>query len=138
MTVRIFVIGSFLTAVLSWAIWAAIVSFLDPLKAGMLGYVLFFLVLFLALASTGALAGYGVRRLVMPEQLSAYTVRVALRQGLLISLFFNVLLLLHLIKLYRWWIAVITIALFLVSELVFLSFDRTVNQRFKKTYDKVG
>jgi len=135
MTIHVFIIGSFLTAIIGWSIWLAIVSFLDPLQAGILGFVLFFLALFLAVASTTSLLGYLVRRLVAPAIFSAYTVRVALRQGLWLSLFLNLLLLLHLSELYRWYFGVILIIIFLSIELVFLSVDRLATQRLNKNHE---
>ena len=135
MTVRVFIIGSFLTAIIGWSIWLAIILLLDPLQAGILGFVLFFLALFLAVASSASLAGYLVRRLVAPTIFSAYTVRVALRQGLWLSLFLNLLLLLHLSELYRWYLGVFLIVIFLSVELVFLSIDRLVTQRLNKPHD---
>lgn len=129
MTVRVFFVGSLITTIISWAIWVAIISWLDPLSAGWLGYLLFFLVLFLAVASASGIIGYVVRRIITPQQLSAYAVRVALRQGLLLGLFLDILLFLQLTRLYQWWIAIIVIVLFLSIELVFLSFDRVFNQR---------
>ncbi|HBE90055.1 MAG: hypothetical protein A3E37_03480 [Candidatus Andersenbacteria bacterium RIFCSPHIGHO2_12_FULL_46_9] len=134
MTVRVFIVGSFLTAIIGLSIWLAIIFFLDPLQAGILGYVLFFLALFLAVASSTSLIGYLVRRLVAPAVFSAYTVRVALRQGLWLSLFLNLLLLLHLTELYQWWLGVILIIIFLSIELVFLSIDRLVTQRLNKQH----
>ena len=135
MTVRSFVIGSCVTTIMAWAIWVAIIMLLDPTKAGLLGYILFFLTIFLAVASTSGLIGYIFRRLITPHQLTAYAVRTSLRQGLLLGLFLDILLFLQLSKLYQWWLIVIAIILFLVIELVFLSLDRAVTGRSKKTYE---
>lgn len=136
MTVRVFIIGSFLTAIIGWSIWLAIIFLLDPLQAGILGYVLFFLALFLAVSSSTSLIGYLVRRLVAPTIFSAYTVRIALRQGLWLSSFLNLLLLLNLTELYRWWLGIILIIIFVSIELVFLSIDRLVTQRLNKQHDQ--
>lgn len=135
MTIRVFIFGSFLAAIVGWAIWLAVILFLDPLQAGLLGFALFFLTLFLAVASTASLLGYLVRRLLAPAVFSAYTVRVALRQGLWLSLFLNLLLLLHLLELYRWWLGVLLIIAFLSIELVFLSIDRLVTQRLNNHHE---
>jgi hypothetical protein len=135
MTVRVFIIGSFVTALCSWSVWLAVILFLGPIQAGILGYLLFFLTLFLAVASTTSLFGYLIRRLVAPTVFSAYTVRVALRQGIWLSLFLNLLLIFHLVELYRWWIGMILITIFLVVELVFLSIDRLITQRLNKKYE---
>lgn len=128
MTVRAFVVGSLTAAVLSWVIWLAIIRYLDPLRAGPIGFLLFFLALFLAVASTMGLAGYVVRRLITPRRLSAYTVRSSLRQGILLGLFLNLLLLLQLLRFYEWWLALLAIFFFVFIEFIFLGYDRTARR----------
>ena len=128
MTVRAFVVGSLTAAVLSWGIWLAIIKYLDPLRAGLIGFLLFFLALFLAVASAMGLTGYAVRRLITPRQLSAYTVRSSLRQGILLSLFLNLLLLLQLLRFYKWWLALLAILFFIFIEFIFLGYDRTARR----------
>lgn len=131
MTVRTLLLSSSSTAVVATAIWLSIIFFLDPDKAGLIGHALFFLTFFLAMASYFTLVGFGVRRLINPWQLSAYSVRGALRQGVMISLFLNLLLLLTRIRLYQWWVAVVLTVIFVALEVVFLSYDRSVIQRAK-------
>lgn len=128
MTVRFFFIGSLITAITAWTIWVLIIKYLDPVQAGPLGYFLFFLALFLALAATASLGGYFIRRLILPHQLSAYTVRLALRQGVLFAAFLDLLLLFQLIRLFRWWVAVIAICLFIFIEFIFLGDDRAARR----------
>lgn len=129
MTVRALLLSASSAAILASAIWLAIIFFLDPAKAGIVGYALFFLAFFLAVAGWLTLIGFGIRRLINPEQLSAYRVRGALRQGIMLSLFFNVLLILVRFRLYQWWVAVILTIIFVALEVIFLSYDRSVIQR---------
>jgi len=129
MTVRAFTVGSLLTALSTWAIGLLIVIYLDPTQAGLTGFFLFFLVLFLAIASSSALLGYAVRRYLARRVLATYAVRTSLRQGIILGLFFDVILFLQLIKLYVWWLAVIAIVLFLTIEFFFLSYDRSSRRR---------
>ncbi|MEX1997881.1 MAG: hypothetical protein WEA04_04380 [Candidatus Andersenbacteria bacterium] len=129
MTVHAFVVGSGLMTLVAGSIWMLIILFLDPVQAGPAGYVLFFLSLFLAVAAGTGLIGYGVRRLVSREQLPAYSVRTALRQGVILGLFLNILLLLTLVRLYQWWLTVILTILFIFAELIFLSYDRSLKRR---------
>lgn len=128
MTVRTFVVGSLSAAAAAWAIWLAIIKFLDPVRAGLIGFLLFFLVLFLAVASTMGLAGYATRRLISPQQLSAYAVKASLRQGILLGLFLDLLLLLQLMHLYQWWLAMLAIIFFIFIELIFLGYDRAARR----------
>lgn len=129
MTLRTFLLGAAVGALLGWLVWLAIVTWLDPMQAGGVGFVLFFLALFLAVASTAAVAGYGVRRLLSSASAHpSHHVRPSLRQGILLGVFFDVLLLLQLLRVGRWWLTLILIVLFLCIELVFLSYDRNTWQ----------
>ncbi len=124
MTVRLFLFGTIGTIIISWSIWGLIVSWLDPTEAGTLGFLLFFLAVFLAVASTSALLGYIVRRVTAGNQLPAHSVRPAIRQGMLLGLFVDLLLFLQLLRLMQWWVVAIATILFLSIEFVFLSYDR--------------
>lgn len=128
MTVRLFISGSILTAISSWAIWALIIYYLDPQRAGGIGFFLFFLSLFLAVASTAALIGYAFRRFIVQEQLATYAVRPALRQGIMLGIFLDLLLIFQLVRLYKWWLAVIAIILFITTELMFLSYGQAARR----------
>lgn len=133
MTVKNLLIGSTLTTVLASALWLGVVFFLDPEKAGIAGYGLFFLSFFLVVAGITTLVGFAVRRILNIRQLAAYSVRGALRQGIMLSLFFNLLLLLVRVRLYQWWVALILTVIFIVFELVFLSYDRSFARRAQPT-----
>ena len=109
---------------ISWGSWGLIVLQLAPSQAGFLGFVLFFLSLFVATASTAGLFGYFARRLLLRNQFEAYVVRTSLRQGIIVALFTSFLLFLQLIKLYRWWVAIAMVAILGSIELVFLNSDR--------------
>ena len=132
MTVRVFIVGSLVAAITSWTIWVAIIKFLDPVQAGIIGFLLFFLALFLATASTTGLVGYATRRLLASSQLSAYAVRTSLRQGILLGLFLDLLLLLQLLRFYQWWLALLAIATFIFIEFIFLGYDRTTRRTTSK------
>lgn len=123
MTVRIFVLGSFVTTIIAWGVWGLIINWLDPVEAGVVGFVLFFLSLFLAVASTAALTGYGVRRLLLASRFAVRHVRPSLRQGIWLGIFFDLLLFLQLHRLLRWWMSLIIIFVFVFLELLFLSYD---------------
>lgn len=128
MTLRTFLGGSLVGALLGALVWLAIVFWLDPLQAGAPGFILFFLALFLATASTASLAGYGIRRLLNPAIHPAHHVRPSLRQGILLGLFLDVLLFLQLLRLSRWWLTLICIIFFVCFELIFTSYDRNTRR----------
>lgn len=128
MTVKTFIIGSSLCAGLGTVFWLLVLFFLDPLQAGVVGYILFFLSLFLLVAGSTGLLGFAARRLLQAQQLSAYSVRSALRQGILLALFVCLLLLLVRLRVYQWWVAVIVTILFVCAELIFFSYDRSLKR----------
>lgn len=135
MTVRTFVVGSSLAALAGGGIWALIITQLDPERAGYLGIGLFFLSLFVAVAGATSLLGYAVRRIIMRSQFPTYAVRTSIRQGMTISLFLTILLALQLGRLYRWWVAIVLVALMVFFELGFLSYDRSHRRRAHETRD---
>lgn len=125
MTVRAFMMGTLATMVLSWGILALIVLWVDPLSStASLAFVLFFLSIFLAVSSVAALVGYAMRSLFLRNQLPAYRVRPALRQGVFLGVFVDLLLFLQLQRILVWWVSAIIVLLFIVIELVFISYDK--------------
>lgn len=133
MTVKVFLFGSILATAVSAAIWLLIVTYLDPARAGLGGFILFFLSLFIATTGVVSLLGYGARLIVMPRQFAAYRVRASLRQGTLIALLSSGLLALQLFRLYRWWLALLMVILFVSCELIFLSYDRSLRRHLHST-----
>ena len=131
MTVRTFLVGSFVSSVVFWGIWLLIVLWVSPSEIPIVGLILFFLSFFLAVASVAALLGYGLRRLIIPSQFPAYRVRTSLRQALLLGGFMDLLMFLQMQRLLRWWVTVIMIILVLSIEFIFLSYDRGVGRHQK-------
>lgn len=131
MTVRLFIIGTLVTALAAWGMWLMIIMWLDPVEAGLYGYLLFFLTLFLGIASLMALAGYGLRRMLVPAQLPAYRVRYSIRQGILLGLFTDLLLFLQRLRLIRWWLVLLLTVVFICTEFFFLSYDHA-SRRYTK------
>lgn len=129
MTIKTFISGASLCAVLGLTIWLLVLFLLDPTQAGTIGYALFFLSLFLTVASVASLIGFGLRRVLRVQQLAAYSVRSALRQGIMLALFVCILLILVRLRVYQWWVAVILTIFFVSAELIFFSYDRTISRR---------
>lgn len=129
MTVRVFTLGSLVAGVVGLILWFLVLTQLNPQQAGTLGLALFFLSLTLWLTSLASLGGYAARRIIWSKQFAPYLARTSLRQGIVISVFFSLLLFLQYFRLYRWWIAMIVIVLLASLELVFLSYDRSISRR---------
>lgn len=130
---RIFILGCVAGVLVGGGVMALIVTQLDPDQAGPVGFGLFFLSLFVGVSSFMAGVGYGVRRLILARQFPAYVVRTSLRQGIMLGVFTAGLLFLQLWRLYRWWLALIIVVLFVSFELVFLSYDRSYQRNHRDT-----
>ncbi len=124
MTVKAFTFGSFISLLASLGVLTLIVSWVDPTKSPALAFILFFLALFLAVASLASLAGYMTRSIFIRHQLPAYRVRPSLRQGVFLGVFVCLLLFLQLERILVWWVSAIIVVLFIMIELVFISYDR--------------
>ena len=125
MTVKAFILGSFATLIASIGILTLIIMWIDPASSVVsLALLLIFLSLFLAVASFSSIVGYIARSIFLRKQLSAYRVRPALRQGVFIGIFADLLLFLQLERILVWWVAAIIVILFIVIELVFISYDK--------------
>jgi hypothetical protein len=125
MTVRTFIVGTLLAFGMSIAVFALVLNWVDPTaQNGGLGYVLFFLALFLVVSSLASLLGYAARSLFVRSQLPAYRMRPSLRQGIVLGIFVDILLFLQLQRILVWWVTAIIIMLGIVIELVFMSYDR--------------
>lgn len=136
MTLRTFIIGSVLTSFVSAGILIVTITQLNPYMAGAIGFILFFMSLFVLLSSVVAVIGYVIRRLIFPRHFPTYLVRTSVRHGLMTGLFVDILLFLQLLRLYRWWISIIVIAIFISFELIFFSYDRASRDRLRpKTND---
>ncbi len=125
MTVRIFILGTLITIIVSSGILALTLFGISPNSAAAsFALILIFLTMFLAVSSFAALAGNGARSLFLQNQLPAYRLRPALRQGVFLGMFTDLLLFLQLQRILVWWVAAIIILLFIVIELVFISHDK--------------
>lgn len=124
MNIKAFTLGAFIVSIASWGVLYLIINWVDPTTTAAAAFILFFLTLFLAVAATSALIGYMARSIFMRHQLPAYRVRPSLRQGLFLGVFVDLLLFLQLERILVWWVSAIIVLLFIVIELVFISYDK--------------
>lgn len=90
----------------------------SPLTAPKLALPFFFLTVFLAAASVGALIFYGIWVAVPLEGLDGgKKLTIALREGIFLSLAILFIILFHLLGILSWWIALMIFGVFLLIEL---------------------
>jgi len=108
-----------LTAI-CWGIFLFIARLVDPTATNLVGFVLFYISLFLALTGALALLGFVIRAIFKKDVPAFNLVKLAFRQSFLFSLFIVILLILKSQDLYNWLNLLLLVIIFTVLEL-FLS-----------------
>lgn len=104
-----------------WGVWYLVIVFLNPMHADIVGFILFYAALTLALAGSFALVGLLLRSIFFRRELVFQRVAIAFRQGIFFALLIDGFLLLQSQRLLTWYtIAFLLIAL-TIAELFFIS-----------------
>ncbi|MFA5131571.1 MAG: hypothetical protein WC467_04095 [Patescibacteria group bacterium] len=111
---------STLTAV-CWGILIFVASLIDPTATNWLGYILFYLALFLSLSGLAALIGFIIRFVALKKELAFNSVKVAFRQSFLFSLFIVLSLILKSQHLFNWINLLLLVIIFAILELFLIS-----------------
>lgn len=129
-----FILSVGAVTILSWLAWLAIVFFVNPDTAGLMGITVFYSALFLALYGTFTLAGVVVRIIIRKwhqEQVIVFRYMApSLRQAIWFTLLVEISLWLLAGRLFTWWSVAILILGFIALEGFYLtkSIDNTANQ----------
>ncbi len=97
-----------------WLGWWWTVITIDPFTTNFLGFLLFYLTLFLALMGSFTLLGVYLRKLRMPDALLFHLVTLSSRQGVLLSLLLIALLILQSQR----WLKLWSLLLFLLGAFI--------------------
>lgn len=108
-----------------WGIFLFVASLVNPLATNWLGFLLFYLALFISLIGTAALVGFLVRFVALKKELAFNLVKVAFRQSFLFSLFVIIILILKAQTLFNWLNLSLLIIIFAILELVLISYKKT-------------
>lgn len=128
----VILIGS--ATLLLWLGWAWIIDSIDPFSTNLLGFVMFYLTLFLALCGTLSLATLYAKKSSYPKELSFHLVSMAFRQGVLLSAMITGLLYLQGGHLIRWWNIILLFAVVVMIEVVFLKTKRRPKAALTKSF----
>ena len=121
MTFRWFLLVMALTTIGAWTGWVFLLHTIDPIHAGPIGFVLFYVTLFVSVLGTTVLLGTIIRFWIRPKELPYRQTAKAFRQGILLSgLFLSVLFLIS-FELLHWWSGLLVIILFSLLELLLMS-----------------
>ncbi len=109
-----------------WLAWVSVFFFINPDKAGLIGFILFYFSLFLAIVGSVAVIGFIIRIRLKKEPVFKQ-VEVSFRQGIWVGFLIVALLLLKGLGLLRWWNGLFLFLFLLFLELFFL----TSRKRYK-------
>ena len=121
MTLRSYLGYLFGLLIISSVAFLTVVWTVEPTQSNGLTITLFYLTLAGGLASFFAIIGLFLRRVAKKNESLPQQVRVAFRQGLLLSLVIVAALLLQRASLYSWWNMILLVALATAIESLFLA-----------------
>jgi hypothetical protein len=87
---------------LSFGAWVYVLFNIDPMQTSLLGLIFFYTSLGLALVGLFALIGFGVRKMLMKQEVDFRHVFISFRQAIFISLILIIVLILQSQRLFTW------------------------------------
>ncbi len=121
MTIRAYLWGMRISTLVAVVCLGLIVRFIDPVKDGLLGQVLFYVSLFFSVTGLATLFLFWLRRLFSKNETAYLNVGISFRQGMLVALAVTAMFALQSFRLLLWWDAGLVIVGTLLVELWFLS-----------------
>jgi len=111
--------------IVCWGVFVFLAGLINPTATNFIGFLLFYLALFLALSGTAALIGFIIRLVSKKEKLAFNLVKLAFRQSFLFALFIVVLLILKAQHLFNWLNLLLLVIIFTILELFLISYKKS-------------
>lgn len=121
MTLKNYLIFMGSTTAFLWGLFLLVINIINPDKTNWLGFVIFYLALFLALSGTAALIGFFVRFKIMKKDLAVRAVKTAFRQSFLFSFLVAAILFLLSQKLFSWFNLILLVVILSIIEFLLIS-----------------
>lgn len=119
--------------IISWLIWLTVILYFDPSTAGIVGFVFFYVSLFLSILGTSTLVGFIVRAKIIKNEDAIFRhMKKNFRQGFIFSIFCIVVLLLAQFKLLTWWNFALLVTLYAFTEGLIFTNRKYQNQDYVK------
>ncbi|MFA7662642.1 MAG: hypothetical protein WCX88_01875 [Patescibacteria group bacterium] len=125
MTLKRYLLLMFLATLLCWLALASVMFYINPSEAGIIGFVLFYISLFLSLVGTFSLAGFMLRVWLTTVPIFKQVI-VSFRQGVLFSVFVSVSLAMQSQGMLTWWIVLLLLGILTAIEYIFSLSNRRV------------
>ncbi len=121
MTLKNYLVFMVATTAFLWGLFVFIINLINPENTNTLGFTIFYVSLFLALAGTTAIGGFFVRFKLMKKELAVRAVKTAFRQSFLFSFLLVAILFLLSQKLFSWFNLILLILILSVLEFLLIS-----------------
>jgi hypothetical protein len=108
-----------------WTVFLFVSSVINPESTSLLGFLLFYLALFMSVSGTASLIGFLIRFVALRHELVFYAVKIAYRQSFMFSLFVILTLILLSQGLFTWLNLIMLIAVFVISEMFMIHSQKT-------------
>jgi len=125
MTLKSYLLVMSVLTGISWGIFIFVASLVDPTLTNWLGFMLFYLALFVALSGTIFLGGFVIRFIALKRELAFNLVKSAFRQSFLLALFIVFLLVLKAQDLFAWLNISLLVVIFAILELFLISYKKS-------------
>jgi len=126
MSLRSYLVLMIVATSLCWLAFSLVIRIVNPETTNWLGFLLFYLSLFLSLVGTTAIIGFIVRFIGLKHELVLYSVRAAFRQSFLFAFFIAAVLFLLEHNLFSWLNVLLLIIGLSVLEFFMLSYGKNV------------
>lgn len=127
MSLRLYLIIMSFASAICWFVWIFVIWTVNPETTNWVGFLLFYLSLFLSLVGTSAIVGFLIRFVGLKKHLEAHSVKEASRQSFLFAFFIVIVLFLLAKNLFNWLSLATLIIGLSVFEFLLISY-RPINQ----------
>lgn len=118
MTLKRYLFLMLLATVLCWLALASVMFYINPSEAGIIGFILFYVSLFLSLVGTFSIIGFLLRVWLTTMPIFRQVI-ISFRQGVLFSILVSVSLAMQSQQVLNWWIGLLLVALLGIIEMFF-------------------
>ena len=87
MTLRSYLMMMFVATLLAAASWLAVAGMVDPMTTNNVGFLLFYLTLFITVMGIGSILGFVFRFVILRQHLAVNAVMISFRQAFLLAVF---------------------------------------------------
>lgn len=131
MSLRQYLMTMTVATILSWCVWVLIIFYFDPDTAGLIGFLFFYISLFLSIVGTVSIIGFIIKmKLIRNDELIFRHIKRTFKQGFILSSFVIITLILLQKNLLTWWNFILLVMLYLFIEGIIFTNRKYQNREY--------